>query len=164
MGRRVPWLRVPLRVLVCLTLAFGAVTFGLPSEAEAKTGHASPYTYEQTFGSALRLVKVDLGLKIIEQDANWGYFLFEYTSRESGNKVTRGSFEFVRTADGVQVWLQLPDMPSYHERVIIDKLARKLVEEHGTPPPKPKPDKDKPDKDKPDKDDRPGPGDKKASG
>jgi hypothetical protein len=169
MGRRVPWLRVPLHVLLCLTLAFSAVTFGWLSEAEAKTGHASPYTYEQTFGSALRLVKVDLGLKITEQDADWGYFLFEYTSHESGNKVTRGSFEFVRSADGVQVWLQLPAMPSYHERVIIDKLARKLADEHGTPPPKPKPDDkpkkgDEPDKDKPDKPDKDDKPDKKPSG
>jgi hypothetical protein len=158
-----------IRRLVCSLLVLGAVTFAAPPLAEAKTGHASPYTYEQTYGSALRLVKVDLGLKITDQDAEWGYFLFEYTSRESANKVTRGSFEFVRTADGVQVWLQLASMPSYHERVIIDKLARKLGEEHGTPPPKPKPKpEEKPKKgdesDKGGKGDRDRSGDKKPSG
>ena len=107
--------------------------------------HASPYTYEQTYGSALRLLKVDLGLTITEQDPAWGYLLFEYSSRESGGKKSRGSFEFVRSRDGVQVWLQLAAMPSYHERVIIDKLAHKLLEEHGTPPPRPK-EEDKPKK------------------
>jgi hypothetical protein len=161
-------------MLLCSILVLGVMAFVAMPVAEAKTGHASPYTYEQTYGTALRLVKVDLGLKITDHDADWGYFLFEYTSRESANKVTRGSFEFVRSADGVQVWLQLAAMPSYHERVIIDKLARKLVEEHGTPPPKPKPKpEDKPKKgDEPDKGDkgdkgdrdRSGAGDKKPSG
>jgi hypothetical protein len=112
-----------------------ALALGLWARAaEAKTTHQSPYTYEQTFGSALRLVKVDLGFAITEQDAEWGFLLFEYTSRESGNRKTRGSLEFVRGRDGVQVWVQLPSMPSYHERVIVDKLARKLAEEHGAPP------------------------------
>jgi hypothetical protein len=110
---------------------------GLCRPAAAKTTHASPYTYEQTYGSALRLVKVDLGLTVVDQDAQWGYFMFEYTSPESGNRKTRGSFEFVRVRDGVQIALQLPALPSYHERVIIDKLTRKLSEEHGAPPPRP---------------------------
>jgi hypothetical protein len=167
MGPRVP----AIRRLLCSTLVLSVVGLVAPPAAEAKTNHASPYSYQQTYGTALRLIKVDLGLKITDQDADWGYFLFEYTSRESANKVTRGSFEFVRSPDGVQVWLQLATMPSYHERVIIDKLARKLVEEHGTPPPKPKPKpEDKPKKgDDPDKGgkedrDRPGPGDKKPAG
>jgi hypothetical protein len=155
MGPAVPWLRR----LPYLVLGLSAIMLGAPRFAEAKTSHASPYTYEQTYGSALRLVKVDLDLKITDQDSEWGYFLFEYASRESGGKVTRGSVEFVRSADGVQVWLQLSAMPSYHERVIVDKLARKLVDEHGTPPPKPKPKpEDKPKRgdaeDKPGKDDR----------
>jgi hypothetical protein len=125
-------------VVAALALALGV------RPAAAKTTHQSPYTYEQTYGSALRLVKVDLGLTITEQDSAWGYLLFEYTSRESGSRKTRGSFEFVRGRDGVQVWVQLPTMPSYHERMIVDKLARKLSEEHGAPParpptPKPKP-------------------------
>jgi len=120
-----------------------ALAVGLAAKtAEAKTTHRSPYTYEQTFGSALRLVKVDLGFTITEQDAEWGFLLFEYTSRESGARKTRGSLEFVKAPEGVQVWIQLPSMPSYHERVIVDKLARKLSDEHGSPPARP-PDKPK---------------------
>jgi hypothetical protein len=126
--------------------ALGICLLVLP-KAEAKTAHSSPYTYEQTYGTALRLLKVDLGLTITEQDPTWGYLLFEYSSRESGDKKSRGSFEFVRGRDGVQVWLQLASMPSYHERLIVDKLARKLVDEHGTPPPRPK-EEDKPKKGK----------------
>jgi len=79
-------------------------------------------------------VKVDLGLTVTDQDPEWGYLMFEYTSRESGKRKTRGSFEFVRTHDEVRVALQLSSMPSYHERVLIEKLRRKLTAEHGTPP------------------------------
>lgn len=118
---------------VCLALA--GLTWSHPTVA--KTTHASPYSYEQTYGSVLRLVKVDLGLTVTDQDAQWGYLMFEYTSPESGNRKTRGSFELVRVRDAVQVALQLPALPSYHERVIMDKLTRKLVDEHGAPPSRP---------------------------
>lgn len=122
----------------CVGFAAAVVISVATAGAEAKTAHASPYTYEQTYGTALRLVKVDLGFKVTEQDADWGYLLFEYSSRESGNRKSRGSFEFVRSRSDVRVSLQLASMPSYHERVLIEKLRRKLKEEHGTPP-RPKP-------------------------
>jgi len=112
-------------------------------EATAKTDHLSPYTYQQTFGSTLRLLKVDLAMKVTDKDADWGYLLFEYRSLENGKRKSRGSFEFVKSNRGVRVSLQLPAVPSYHERVIIDKLVRKLAAEHGTPPKKKKPPKRK---------------------
>ena len=140
-----------------LALAFGlaAALSAIASSAGAKATHDSPYTYEQTFGSAVRLLKVDLGLVVTETDADWGYVLFEYTSPESGARKNQGSFSFVKLDDHVQVALQIPAMPSYHEQVLIQKLRHKLEEEHGEPPrPPEKPDK-KPEK-KPD-DDAPAP-------
>jgi hypothetical protein len=122
-------------------------------DANASSNDESPYTYEQTFGTMLRLVRVDLGLKIVEKDKDLGYILFEYTSPEAGNRVTNGSAELIATKSGVQVSVQLPQMPRYHEQMIVDQLAKKLESEHGAPPPvkKPEPPKDK-DKDKGDKD------------
>lgn len=114
-----------------------AVVFG--SSARASIAYDSPYTFEQTYGTALRLVRVDLGLKITEKDPDGGFLLFEYSSPESGKRVTPGSIEVVRTTEHVHVTVQLPQMPSYHEQVIVDALAKKLEREYGAAPRKPKP-------------------------
>jgi hypothetical protein len=123
-------------------------------DANASSGYASPYTYEQTFGTMLRLLRVDLGLKIVERDKDLGYILFEYTSPESGNRISNGSVELVDGKNGVQVAVQLPQMPRYHEQMIVDQLAKKLQDEHGAPPrkeapPPPPKDDERPDGDKP---------------
>jgi len=103
-------------------------------EASANVAYESPYTFEQTFGTALRLVRVDLGCKITEKDADSGYLLFDYTSTESGKQVHHGSVEVVRGRSGAHVSVQLPSLPRYHEQMIVDALARKLASDHGDPP------------------------------
>jgi hypothetical protein len=60
--------------------------------------------------------------------------LFEYTSPESGRRVHPGSIEIVRGKESVLVTVQLPALPRYHEQMIADALAKKLVTEHGEPP------------------------------
>jgi hypothetical protein len=120
-----------------------AIVLGGPG-AEAKSSYESTYGYERTWNTALRLVRVDMGLKVTEKDEQNGYLLFEYRSSESGSKTTPGSLELVRTrGEGgpVRVSAQLPQMPSYHEQVLIDALARKLHQEYGDPPRLPAPQK-----------------------
>ena len=118
-----------------LALALGVAAVGLVVvEANAGAAYDSPYTYEQTFGTALRLVRVDLGMKITEKDVEHGYILFEYTSPESGKRVSQGSVEIVGGKRGVHVSVQLPAMPQYHEQMILDGLVKKLSTEHGEPP------------------------------
>lgn len=120
------------RASVAALVAFGALA--LPATAAAKATEVSPYSYKQTFGTALRLLKVDLELEVTDLDAEWGYVLFHYVSSESGKRKNRGSLQFVQLEQAVQVAVQLPQMPSYHEQLIVDKLKRKLVEDYGTPP------------------------------
>jgi len=125
------------RALIVSFLALAGaslVALGAPT-AEARVGYESPYTFEQTFGTAIRLLRVDLACKITEKDPDSGYVLFEYTSTESGKQIHRGSMEVVRATQGAHVSVQLATLPSYHEQMIIDALARKLVTEHGDPPP-----------------------------
>jgi hypothetical protein len=110
---------------------------GLSATAAAEATHNSAYSYSQTFGSTLRLLKVDLNLRVTEVNPDWGYLLFEYTTRESGQRKNRGSFEFVKHSEQLRVTLKLPQLPSYHELVLLTKLERKLAREHGTPPEKP---------------------------
>lgn len=127
--------------IVALAAALLAVFGG---NAGASSAYESPYTYEQTFGTALRLVRVDLGLKIVEKDEASGYVMFEYTSPESGKRKSSGSIELVKGKGNTHVAVQLPAMPQYHEQMILDALMRKLLAEHGEPPKhiKPQPDSD----------------------
>ncbi len=122
------------RFLIATALA--AVCFGFCRSAAAATTHHSPYTYSQCFGSTLRLLKVDLNVPVVDPNAEWGYLLFEYTTLESGTRKNRGAFEFVRRDGQVRVTLKLPQLPSYHERVMLKQLQRKLADEHGPPPPR----------------------------
>ena len=109
--------------------------------ASAKATYASPYGYERTWDAAVRLVRVDNGWKIDEKDDAAGYILFQYTSPESG-KATAGSLELVRGRDAdstVSVLAVLPQMPHYHEQLLVDSLATKMRREYGDPPPPRKP-------------------------
>ncbi len=119
-------------MLAAATLALGLTSSGV---ADAEVSYDSAYRYKQVFGSALRLVKVDMGMTVSETNAEWGYFLFVYQSRESGKRKNRGAFTFVEQDDGsVRVSLQMPQMPGYHEQLIVDKLKLKLHADHGAPP------------------------------
>lgn len=108
------------------------------TQATAKGGYESPYGFERTWNAALRLVRVDLGLKVTEKDDANGYLLFEYTSPESGPKPVPASIEFIKGHDAeVRVVVQIARMPGYHEQVLVDALARKLRADYGDPPKRP---------------------------
>jgi hypothetical protein len=121
----------------CLGLLVAtAVAMGMASLANAKATYESPYGYARTWNAAMRLVRVDNGWKVTEKDEANGYLLFEYRSLENA-KAALGSIELVRAhdADGaVSVVVQLPQMPHYHEQVILDGLASKMRREYGDPP------------------------------
>lgn len=103
-------------------------------EASAKSSFDSAYGFDRTWNAALRMVRVDMNMKITEKDEQSGYLLFEYKSQES-SKPSSGSMEFIRGKDqDVHVVVQLPQMPKYHEQVLVDDLARKLRNEYGEPP------------------------------
>jgi hypothetical protein len=107
-------------------------------------GADSPYTKAQTFSGALRYIRIDLGLSVVEQDPRTAYLLFEYLAPGNKEQTSTGTIEVVDTSSGVKVYIGLPKMPEYHERVLRDGLLRKLRDEYGAPPPpsKPKPNPD----------------------
>jgi hypothetical protein len=80
------------------------------------------------------MIRVDMGFKITEKDSEAAYIMFEYKSSESGNKVTPGSIEMVPQSSQVQVVVQLPQMPQYHEEVMANSLKKKLQQDYGDPP------------------------------
>jgi len=130
-------LRAPnnVRAIFIAVLTFVAgvfLTSWTPRQAEAKQSEAYAYTYNQVWTTAVRLIRVDLGYAITENDEGSGYLLFEHLQ---GDKKTPGSVEFVTDVSKrvVHVALHIPAMPTYVERMLLDRLARKLKEEYGDP-------------------------------
>lgn len=132
---------MPRRFLVVSVLAalVAMAAVAIPAgPASAKSAYESAYGFERTWNAGLRLVRVDLGLKVTEKDDANGYLLFDYKSPESGQKPVPGSMEFIKGRDGgVRVVVQIAQMPGYHEQVLVDHLQRKLRNEYGDPPKKP---------------------------
>lgn len=117
--------------------AFAAGAFMLTVGEGAAYGKGSldsTYSYKQTFGSALRLLKVELGYQVTEVSAEWGYLLFEFTSPDSGKRKNKGSVELIEGDGIVSLTIATPELPSYHEDMLVERLKRKLSDEHGTAP------------------------------
>ena len=127
------------------------MTFALlsPATSQAKKTADFRHTYDEVWGAAIRLIRVDQGYPIKDRDQTVGYFLFDY--RDDG-RTYPGSVELVRIEDQgggpIRAVIQIPAMPSYIERMLLDKLRKKrgarpsakeaLVDEHGEPAPPPK--------------------------
>lgn len=131
-----------------------------PVPARARTASSLPYARDKVWNTALRLVRVDLGCPLGERDADTGFFMFEYVD---GARRFPGSVEIVPARvdnrDGVRVIVQVQAMPSYVERMILDRLSRKLIDDYGLPPPArhpPDPPEDAPDGGEPDASVEPG--------
>lgn len=109
----------------------------LPQPAEAATEANSPYTLAQTYGTALRLLRVDLGFQVVERDPEAAYLLFRYPVPGEPKREVEGAIEFVSLAGHVRVWVKIPRMAELHERVLRDGLMKKLVADYGEPTPPP---------------------------
>jgi hypothetical protein len=123
-------------VVAALSVLVAVAAVAVPAgPASARSAYDSAYGFDRTWNAGLRLVRVDLGLKVTEKDDANGYLLFDYKSPESGHKAVPGSMEFIKGKDGVvRVVVQIAQMPGYHEQVLVDSLQRKLRTEYGDPP------------------------------
>lgn len=132
---------------VILAGALACVLYGGLDSAYAKSDRVVYYGFDQAWSTAVRFLRIDEGYTIVERDAEAGYVLFEVKEE---NKVFQGALEVVRTKDdrdrpALRLILRIEDRPSYMERGVLNRLERKLRDEHGAPkkrapPPKPKPD------------------------
>jgi hypothetical protein len=124
------WVKSVSLPLTCLALA------ALSSAAEARVDASSGYTKAQTYSGALRYVRVDLGYEVVEKDPDAAYLIFKYSpSGSAKGSAVSGTLEVVDTGGSVRLFVSLPRMPEYHERVFRDGLMKKLREEYGAPPP-----------------------------
>ena len=118
-----------LAVLAGLGLAALFVVGRAGARVEADCG----YTKVQAYSAALRYLRVDLGYEIVEKDPDAAYLIFRYVLPNQPNNPSSGTVEIVATDSKVKLFVQIPRMPEYHERVLRDGLLRKLRDEYGIP-------------------------------
>jgi hypothetical protein len=122
------------RVLATVTALFLApLLFGLPANARVEAD--SGYTKAQTYSTALRYLRVDLGFEVLEKDPDSAYLVFRYIPPGQPKSASTGTLEVVESSDTVRIFVRLPKLPEYHEIVLRDGLVKKLQEEYGAPPP-----------------------------
>lgn len=107
----------------------------LAPSALARVDGSSSYSKAQTYSGALRYVRVDLGYDVVEKDPEAAYLIFRYTAPGAKEGVT-GTLEVVEAGGNVRLFVSLPRLPEYQERVFRDGLLKKLRDEYGPPPAK----------------------------
>lgn len=106
----------------------------LAAVADARVDAGSSYTKAQTYSGALRYVRVDLGYEVVEKDPDAAYLIFKYSAPGGGkNSAVTGTLEVIEASGGVRLFVNLPRMPEYYERVFRDGLMKKLRDEYGAP-------------------------------
>jgi hypothetical protein len=130
-----------MRSKLCLCALLLAACLAPAAPASARLSDEFTYTYDQLWRATVRMIAVDLRFPISQRDPEIGFVLFEY--RDQG-RAHHGSVELVRTQGPhggrqVRVVVQVPSMPSYVERMLLDRLRRKLSSDYGAPPPSRRP-------------------------
>jgi hypothetical protein len=124
-------------LLVVAAVSLGLAALLSSDFASARAEADSEYSKPQTYSAALRYLRVDLGYEIVERDPDAAYLLFRYSPAGRRGNPSHGSIEIIEAKDKVKLFVQLPQMPSYHEVVLRDGLLKKLRQEYGTPPKQP---------------------------
>jgi hypothetical protein len=110
-----------------------ALAWARPASARSEKTVAWPAA--DVYPAAVRFLRIDVGVKIVEKDADDGYVLFEL---DEDHRTFRGALELVRVKDdgrdAVKLILRIDDRPSYEEEALLDKLTYKLRRELGRPP------------------------------
>jgi hypothetical protein len=138
-------------------LLFALILF-VASPALARSEKTLAYPRDPAWQAAVRFIRVDEHLKVVEKDADAGYVLFEIREEK---KIFRGSLEVIEVVkDGrhlVRFVVTIEDRPAWVEIEMLTRLERKLRTELGSPAPTPtpKPSPEPPKKDEPTKDEPP---------
>ncbi len=130
-------MRRPTQSSLSLAGVLLAAALFFAQSATARVGGDSEYSKAQTYSGALRYLRVDLGYEVTERDPEAAYLIFRYLLPGQSKATATGTVEIVDTDGHVKLFVQIPTMPEYHERVLRDGLVRKLHDEYGVPPHKP---------------------------
>lgn len=109
-----------------------------PAPVSAKTEKTVAHPAARVFPAAVRFLRIDERLAVVEKDPEAGYVLFEL--RQDG-KTFPGALELVAVESNgrsaVRLVLRIEDRPSYVEAAMIERLERKLRAELGRETAKP---------------------------
>jgi hypothetical protein len=120
-----------------------AVTLGVPAAAIARAERTVGHPMARVWPTAVRYLRVDEGLEIVDKDAEAGYVVFDLKDK---GRTFRGYLELVEITDddghrGVRLVLSVEGRPEYTESGLLDRLLDKIHREYGDPEPaKPEPD------------------------
>lgn len=127
-------MRHPFTVALGVLCSLGLMAAHALADASLETTHP----FDRVFSTAVRMVRVDQGCKIVDRDPEMGFFTFEYKTPGSSEQAA-GAVEFVRGTEKLRVVIKLPSLPSYHEGRLVDALRKKLEAEYGPDPIREKP-------------------------
>ncbi len=123
------------RLLAACLLALGCALAAAPPVAEARSEKIVRWEASKVFTTAVRFLRLDEGVKVVEKDADAGYVMFELTD---DGKTFPGALELVTFdkdgQDAVRIILRIEDRPAYMEAGMLERLERKLRDELGPPP------------------------------
>src|SRR4051794_26083390 len=112
-----------MRSLKRLCLVFGSILLAallLCASATARVGGETEYSKAQTYSGALRYLRVDMGFEVVEKDPDAAYLIFRYELPGQKKATANGTVEVVEADGHVKLFVQIPTMPEYHERVLRD--------------------------------------------
>src|SRR5687768_3511172 len=91
----------------------------VPFDVQARVQQDERYAPDLAWNAAIRMLRVDMGFKILERDRDAGFILFTY---RDGSHHSPGALEIIPTRvegiSGTRVIVQLSQMPTYAERHI----------------------------------------------
>jgi hypothetical protein len=127
-------LRIPRLSIAVLPAAIAVLAW--PGPARGAADESFTYSAETVWSTAVRLLRVDLGHRIVEQDRDNGYLLF--VVEQNGREYT-GSLEMIAGTGEydtpvVNVTITVQGLPRTSEDLILRKLKLKLRDQFGAAP------------------------------
>jgi hypothetical protein len=129
------------------TVVAGLGTTGLAGVgvAAARSERTVVHPIARVWPTAVRFLRVDEGLDIVDKDPDAGYVVFELKDK---GRTFRGYLELVTVTDdagkqGVRLMMTIAGRPEYTEAGLLDRMLDKLRAEYGDDEPEAPSDKDK---------------------
>src|SRR5437868_1424473 len=112
-----------MRWMLALLLSLAALSHAGPALARSQKTLAYPRA--EAFATAVRFIRVDEGLKLIEKDGDAGYMLFELHEEK---RTFRGSLEVIDVVQDdrhqVRFVITLADRPEWQELEMLGRLEQ----------------------------------------
>lgn len=115
-----------------ILIVFIILFYLLPINSYARSSRLLPYSLNQIWSSALRMIRIDLGCSLLERDREGGFLLFNYTQGVQTSSAAVELFEVEENNQKqIRVSITLSNHPSYIEIYLLDALQSRLRQDYG---------------------------------